>query len=292
MSAKDFLREVGAVVNRDFLHDRSILSFEEYLELFLQSPRLQSRNSAQYLLEVMDHFGTTQVSHPAGPTRRFKLFDLTDGERAGRVAGQEEVQNALYRLLGNFVRAGAVNKLVLLHGPNGSAKSTIVDALKRGMEMYSREPEGALYEVAWIFPSDKLVKGSEADWVYFPDGSLTKFKTVSVEEFDHTGHGDSRDAARDGKDYMEQWLNKQGFKVVKSGGDMTVSGNVFNAWEPHGAARYWGGWAANPGVGLELLIKANGKVVGEMRHKAKGSTIRDAVENGLEDMAKDIGKSK
>jgi hypothetical protein len=29
-----------------------------------------------------------------------------------------------------------------------------------------------------------------------------------------------------------------------------------------------------------------------MRHKAKGSTIRDAVENGLEDMTKDIGKSK
>ena len=65
-----------------------------------------------------------------------------------------------------------------------------------------------------------------------------------------------------------------------------LEGNVFNAWEPHGAARYWGGWAANPGVGLELLVKANGKIVGEIRHKAKGSTIRDAVENGLEDMAK------
>jgi len=139
---------------------------------------------------------------------------------------------------------------------------------------------------------DKLTKGHECDWTYFPEGSLGKFKTVSVEEFDHTGHGDSRDAARDGKDYMEQWLDKAGFKVVKSGGDMTVSGNVFNAWEPHGAARYWGGWAANPGVGLELLLKANGKVVGEMRHKAKGSTIRDAVENGLEDMTKDIGKAK
>ena len=34
MSAKDFLQEVGAVVSRDFLHDRSILSFEEYLELY------------------------------------------------------------------------------------------------------------------------------------------------------------------------------------------------------------------------------------------------------------------
>ena len=141
MSAKDFLKEVGAVVNRDFLQDRSILSFEEYLELFLQGPHAQVHNSAQYLRDiVLDHFDRPVQQHPAGPMRRFKLFDLTDGERMGRVAGQEEVQNALYRLFGNFVRAGAVNKLLMLHGPNGSAKSTLVDALKRGMELYSASP--------------------------------------------------------------------------------------------------------------------------------------------------------
>ena len=84
---------------------------------------------------------------------------------------------------------------------------------------------------------------------------------------------------------MEQWLEKQGFKVVKSGGEVIIEGNVFNAWEPHGGARYWGGWAANPGVGLEVIAKdAKGNVVAEIRHKAKGSTVRDAVENGLEDV--------
>jgi hypothetical protein len=140
---------------------------------------------------------------------------------------------------------------------------------------------------------DKLVKGKDADWVYFPDGALSKYKTVSVAEFDHTGRGpECREAARDGRDYMEQWLEKEGFKVVKSGGDLQVEGNVFNAWEPSGAARYWGGWAANPGVGLELILKANGKIVGEVRHKAKGSTLPDAVENGLEDCAKSIAKGK
>jgi hypothetical protein len=141
---------------------------------------------------------------------------------------------------------------------------------------------------------DKLVKGHDADWVYFPDGALSKYKTASVKDFDHTGHGvDSRDAARYGKDYMEEWLEKQGFKVVKSGGDLVVEGNVFNAWEPHGAARYWGGWAANPGVGLELILKdSKGRIVGEVRHKSKGSTPHDAVENGLEDCAKSIAKGR
>lgn len=161
MEAKRFLQVVGEAVSTDFIKNRNILSFEEYMSLFLQEPRRQARSSAQYLRDVMDHFGAEEVRHPAGGRlRRFKLFDLTERERDGRVAGQEEVQNAVYRVLGNFVRAGRVNKLILLHGPNGSAKSTFVNSLKHGAEQYSREPQGALYRVNWIFPTDKLVRGS------------------------------------------------------------------------------------------------------------------------------------
>ena len=136
--------------------------------------------------------------------------------------------------------------------------------------------------------------GKDADWVYFPKGSLKSYKTVMVKDFESNGKGrDSRDAARDGKEYAEQWLEREGFEVVEKNADIVVEGNVFNAWEPSGAARYWGGWAANPGVGLELLIKdKSGEVVGELRQKAKGSTVPDAVENGLEDMCKSIAAGK
>jgi predicted Ser/Thr protein kinase len=160
VEAKGYLQDVGAQVSADFVKNRSILSFEEYVNLFFQDPRAQARNAAQYLRDVMDHHGTEMVPHPTGTIRRFKVFDVPSNDRDGRVAGQEEVQNAIYRLLGNFVRAGRVNKLIFLHGPNGSAKSTIVNALKAGMEAYSRLPQGALYRLGWIFPSEKLVKGS------------------------------------------------------------------------------------------------------------------------------------
>jgi len=142
---------------------------------------------------------------------------------------------------------------------------------------------------------DKLVKGKDADWVYFPDGKgIGNFKTVSVKEFDYTGHGrESRDAAREGKDYMEQWLEKDGLKIAKSGGEVTIEGNVCNAWEPSGGARYWGGWAANPGVCLEVIAKdSKGAILAEIRQKSKGSTLRDAVENGLEDVAKSLTKGR
>ena len=175
--------------------------------------------------------------------------------------------------------------LVLSARPAEAAKKTFLDS---DDAKEKDEPQKYLADY------DKLTKGKDADWVYFPGGSLKKGSTVTVKEFDSNGHGrECRDAARDGKDYMEQWLEKQGFKVVKSGGDAMIEGNVFNAWEPHGAARYWGGWMANPGVGLEVLIKdSKGAVVGEIRHKAKGSTIRDAVENGLEDVAKAFNAGK
>jgi predicted Ser/Thr protein kinase len=59
----------------------------------------------------------------------------------------------------NFAREGRTNRLILLHGPNGSAKSTFVACLQRAMEHYSTLEDGALYKFNWIFPSQKLTKG-------------------------------------------------------------------------------------------------------------------------------------
>jgi predicted Ser/Thr protein kinase len=161
MDARRWLSTVGTGVKRAFAENRSLLSFDEYLEAFHEAPRSHARSAAQYLRDVLDHFGTDDRDTPVGKVRRWRLFDLPfDPEaRAQRVAGQEEVQAALYRTLGTFVRSGRVTKVVLLHGPNGSAKSSIVGALFRGMEAYSRTPEGAMYRFHWVFPSERRLKG-------------------------------------------------------------------------------------------------------------------------------------
>src|SRR5438445_5197209 len=41
-------------------------------------------------------------------------------------------------------------RVILLHGPVGSSKSTIVRLLKKGLEAYSRSQEGALYTFVWL----------------------------------------------------------------------------------------------------------------------------------------------
>src|SRR5512144_3304384 len=52
-----WLFQVGSAVRGAYAEQRSLLSFEEYLEVFLAAPRLQARNSAQLLRDVVDHFG-------------------------------------------------------------------------------------------------------------------------------------------------------------------------------------------------------------------------------------------
>ena len=69
MDAASFLSGVGAGVKSAFGEQRSILSFAEYLDGFLQAPRLQARNAAQWLRDAILHFGTDELSTPVGALR-------------------------------------------------------------------------------------------------------------------------------------------------------------------------------------------------------------------------------
>jgi predicted Ser/Thr protein kinase len=156
------ISSVAESVERRFKAGRRVLSFSEYLELFATDPVRYARDASRYLRDVFDHYGTQQVVHPWGEFTRWKLFDLpwdAAGEK-GKLIGQEHVQSEIYRALSNFAREGRPNRLILLHGPNGSAKSTIVACLAQALESYSHEDEGALYRFNWVFPSNKTVRGS------------------------------------------------------------------------------------------------------------------------------------
>lgn len=150
----------------------------------------------------------------------------------------------------------------------------------------------------WLKDYDKLVEGKAADWVFFDGYSAGSFKSVAVKDFSGAEKDkEARHAAEYGREYLEQWIQeskKLGWEVVKDGkADLTIEGNVAHAWEPSGAARFWGGWYANPGAVQELIGKdASGKIVFQIRHKSRGSTVRDAIENGLEDVTESLEKGK
>src|SRR5262245_19677498 len=132
-STEQLLGKLTAEVKKAFLDDHTILSFREYFALLLEKPERHLRNSPQYLVDMLDHYGREELTLPIGRVTRFKMLDAAFAEGEGRVTGQEMVQEQLYRIFANFAREGRVNKLVLMHGPNGSAKSSLVRCLMAGM---------------------------------------------------------------------------------------------------------------------------------------------------------------
>lgn len=160
----DQLREIARDVQRRFEDERRLLSFQEYLELFASDPVRFSRDAARYVRDMFDHYGRETVQRPWSTLTRFRLFDLpflSEADAAhDALVGQEAVQNELYRILSNFVREGRPNRLVLLHGPNGSAKTTVAACLMRALEHYSALDEGALYRFHWVFPNQSELRGS------------------------------------------------------------------------------------------------------------------------------------
>ncbi len=160
------VRAIAEHVEERFRAGRRVLSLAEFLDLFDADPVRHSRDASRYVRDVFDHFGTTTVRHPWGEYTRFNLFDLPwepvegKGLPRGSLIGQEHVQEEIYRALSNFVREGRPNRLMLLHGPNGSAKSTIAAAIMAALEHYSTLDLGALYRFHWVFPSQKIIRGS------------------------------------------------------------------------------------------------------------------------------------
>ncbi|RME45731.1 MAG: serine protein kinase, partial [Deltaproteobacteria bacterium] len=125
-------------------------SFEDYLAIVREQPEV-TRSAYERLYDMILSYGTSEYVDNKKRVVHYHFFDdpLRDGEDA--VFG---LDIPLMKLVNIFKAAanryGTEKRVILLHGPVGSAKSTIVRLLKRGLEHYSRTPEGALYTFGWL----------------------------------------------------------------------------------------------------------------------------------------------
>src|SRR5438105_4453693 len=62
--AKQWLAATASDVREGFARKRLLISFSEYFNLFSAAPARHVRSAAQYLRDVFDHFGTSEVSTP------------------------------------------------------------------------------------------------------------------------------------------------------------------------------------------------------------------------------------
>lgn len=144
------INKIGKELKNEFIAKKSVLSFEEYFQMVLKNPEIYLRTSAQYLLDCFNYFGKKDG--------RFIIFDLPFENKKEGLVGHEEAQEVIYKILKNFCRQGKVQQLILLYGPNGSAKTTFIRCIAKALEHYSTLNEGAVYTFNWIFPSEKILK--------------------------------------------------------------------------------------------------------------------------------------
>ncbi|MBX3442169.1 MAG: serine protein kinase [Planctomyces sp.] len=123
-------------------------SFAEYLDLVKRNPRI-TRTAYQRVYDMIMAEGTYPVEGNK-ELIRYKFFDDPHNAGEDAIFG---LTRPLMELVNVFKAAalkfGTERRVLLLHGPVGSSKSTIARLLKHGLERYARTDEGALYTFGW-----------------------------------------------------------------------------------------------------------------------------------------------
>src|SRR5947208_13848705 len=81
----------------------------------------------------------------------YRFFNDPDSDGRDAVFGLDVPLHHLVNALKSAAAGyGIERRVLLLHGPVGSSKSTIARLLKKGLERYSATDEGALYTLGWV----------------------------------------------------------------------------------------------------------------------------------------------
>ncbi len=151
----ELIERLAAYHNREEFRDLNWTgTFADYLTLVVSSPEV-TRSAHARLYDMVVSHGVTEYMDSKKKIVRYNFFlDEANGGRDA-VFG---IDVPLMRLMDVLKAAaqgyGPQKRIILLHGPVGSAKSTIVRLLKRGLEQYTRTQEGAIYTFQWRLPGE------------------------------------------------------------------------------------------------------------------------------------------
>ena len=131
-------------------------SFGDYVKLVEENP-LAIRTAHQRLYDMVLAHGVEEVEVDKEKIARYRFFqDPFDGGADGLFGLERPLANLMSVFKAAAHGFGPEKRVLLLHGPVGSAKSTIVRLIKKGLEHYSRTAEGALYTFSWDIDGEEI----------------------------------------------------------------------------------------------------------------------------------------
>jgi serine protein kinase len=124
-------------------------TFADYLDLVRQDPRV-ARTAYQRLYDMIISYGYEEYTRNREKLIHYNFFDDPFEEGKDAVFGIDKPLMDLAQIFRSAAHGyGTERRVILLHGPVGTAKSTIVRLLKKGLEAYSRTEDGRLYTFYW-----------------------------------------------------------------------------------------------------------------------------------------------
>ncbi|MGA3066174.1 MAG: serine protein kinase [Tepidisphaeraceae bacterium] len=124
-------------------------SFWDYLEIVHENPMV-SRNAFQRIYDMILSYGSESFTQFKQELIRYKFFSDPIDHGNDAIYGLER---PLMQLVDFFKSAsqgyGTEKRILLLHGPVGSSKSTMARLLKKGLENYSRVDAGKCFTYMW-----------------------------------------------------------------------------------------------------------------------------------------------
>lgn len=157
MDAKKILEIVNrGDFNKQFAELNWTGTFSDYIGMVIERPEI-ARTAFQRLYDMLAGYGSRSYTEYKKQITHYNFFDDPADGGKDAIFGLD-VQ--MMKLVNVFKAAahhyGPEKRVILLHGPVGSSKSTIARLLKKGVESYSKTPEGALYTYHWKNLSDVL----------------------------------------------------------------------------------------------------------------------------------------
>jgi serine protein kinase len=124
-------------------------TFEEYLDIVREHPEV-TRSAYQRLYDMILSHGTEEAYEHKEKITRYKFFTDFAAQQGDAIYG---LDRSLQNLANCFKSAakgyGTERRVLLLHGPVGSSKSTIARLLKKGLEQYSKIDAGMIFSFMW-----------------------------------------------------------------------------------------------------------------------------------------------
>ena len=125
------------------LHE--VTSFEEYLDRVYKNPAL-ARSAFQRIYDMILSKGTDTFKKYNRTITKYKFFN----DKEFPIFGLENSLETLVRVFRSASEwLGTEKRIILLHGPVGSSKSTICRLIKKQMEKISRTDDGLMYSFTW-----------------------------------------------------------------------------------------------------------------------------------------------